>query len=201
MGFINKVGSRLRRDAGVSMERTYLYGREASASPVPEITSPVPLHIARVRADELQQLVALGPDEHEEWMSRMLRGDACYGAWVESKLVHYSWVQTSGEHSIETAGIDLPIRPGELWIYNCRTSNEHRGLKIYPRVLQHIMRERFAEGAVVAWIYTAEHNVASQRGVERAGFTRVRTLRALRLGRMYRALSSEPAQALQPPRT
>jgi hypothetical protein len=193
MGVIDKVTSRLRRDAGISVERTRLYKREHTDAAPPEIDTPVD-RIARVRASELARLCVLGFDDREEWLRRLDRGDQCYGAWVGPDLVHYSWVQTRGSHPITSAGIAVPVREYELWIYNCRTSELHRGHKIYPRTLQHILAEHFGAGATTAWIYTAAENVSSQRGVERAGFTLVKQLRALRLGRRYRALDVEPAE-------
>jgi hypothetical protein len=194
MGLIDKVSSRLRRDAGISVERTYLYKRQASDPPAPEVSTEVDVRIAIVPPSQIEELGALGFVERDDWKQRLERGDECYGTWLGPVLVHYSWVQTQGAHPIVAAGIEAPIRPGELWIYNCRTSEAHRGLRIYPRTLQQILCDRFASGAMTAWIYTAEQNVASQRGVERVGFTRVQTLRALRLGRRYRPLACAPTQ-------
>jgi RimJ/RimL family protein N-acetyltransferase len=192
MGVIDKVTSRLRRDAGISVARTYLYRRAHTDAAPPDVAASVD-RIARVRASDIESLCVLGFDDRDEWRQRLERGDQCYAAWVGSELVHYSWVQTRGAHPIASAGIVVPIRERELWIYNCRTSEQHRGQKIYPRTLQHILAEHFGAGATTAWIYTAEENIASKRGVERAGFTLVQVLRALRLGRRYRALDMEPA--------
>lgn len=192
MGVLDKVTSRLRRDAGISVERTHLYKRERTDAPPPDITATVD-RIALVPATEIASLCVLGFDERDEWRQRLERGDECYAAWIGSDLVHYSWVQTRGAHAIASAGLDVPIREHDLWIYNCRTSELHRGQRIYPHTLQHIIREQFNAGATTAWIYTAEENISSQRGVERAGFTLVQILRALRLGRRYRALDREQA--------
>jgi RimJ/RimL family protein N-acetyltransferase len=188
VGVIDKVASRLRRDAGISVERTCLFKRDHTDAPPAEVTASVD-HVARIFGPDIASLCALGFDDREDWRQRLERGDHCYGAWLGSDLVHYSWVQTRGAHPIATAGIEVPIRERELWIYNCRTSELHRGRRIYPHMLQHIVREQFGAGARTAWIYTAEHNIPSQRGVERAGFTLVHKLRALRLGRRYRPLS------------
>jgi hypothetical protein len=196
MGLIDKVGSRLRRDAGVGIERTFLFKR-ASGDPTPEaLTSDDTLHIAPVSATDSEVLGALGLEDRDEWRQRFDRGDECYGAWIGSELVHYSWVQNQGHHAIGFAGIEVAVRPGELWIYNCRTSDAHRGRKIYPRTLQRILSDRFSAGATAAWIYAAAGNTASHGGIARAGFVHVETLRALRIGRRYRPLASESVQKL-----
>jgi hypothetical protein len=195
MGLIGKVTSRLRRDAGFGLERTYLYELETSVPRPPAVSPSVPVRIDLVPAADIERLSTLGVDDRAEWDLRLRRGDECYGAWLGSELVHYSWVQTRGRHVIASAAMDVSVRPAEPWIYNCRTAVAHRGQRIYPRTLQRIVDDKRAEGCTAVWIYAAEDNVASQRGFERAGFLRVQTLVALRLGRRYRALSSASAGA------
>jgi len=110
----------------------------------------------------------------------------CYGAWLSGRLVHYSWVQVSGSHSILEAGRSIDIKPGEFWIYECRTSPSARGLGIYPYVLTVISHDHLRNGGEGV-IYTMEDNVASQRGILKAGFQLKETLRGLRIGsRHYR---------------
>ena len=53
------------------------------------------------------------------------------------------------------------------------------------RTLERIVSDCFAEGDCTAWIYTSKQNVASQKGIERAGFGLVTTLHALRMGSHY----------------
>src|SRR4051794_1286014 len=104
MRLIEKVSTRLRRDAGISIERTYLYRRRSSdRSPLP-VQSNVDIHIALVECEQIDSLVALGHDDRDDWRERLDRGERCYGAWLASELVHYSWVQTQGTHPIVPAG-------------------------------------------------------------------------------------------------
>ena len=188
---IERISSRLRRDAGISLERTYLYSRSALAPTPITVSSDVELRIAPIRASEAHLLAALGPPDVAEWNLRFKRGDECFGAWVEGQLAHYSWVQLAGEHPISAAGVEVKVQDAEFWIYNCRTSDAHRGKRIYPRTLQHIALEYFRAGKRAGWIYTTFDNVASQHGIERAGFFKMRTLHALRLGRHYRRLGND----------
>ena len=44
------------------------------------------------------------------------------------------------------------------------------------------MNDHFAEGYCTAWIYTSREDIASQKGILRAGFGLVATLGALRVG-------------------
>jgi len=188
MSFLARARTRLRR-VGIAIERTYLFKRSAATVTRGELYDDLDLRIGLVPPADIDSLCALGADNRETWKLRLERGDECCGAWIGDDLVHYSWIQLEGKHAITSAAIEIPLRTGEFWIYNCRTSETHRGRRIYPRTLERIVLDRFAAGSTTAWIYTTENNIASQRGVERAGFVRVQALRALRLGQYYRALT------------
>jgi RimJ/RimL family protein N-acetyltransferase len=83
------------------------------------------------------------------------------------------------------AGRHVDIKPGEFWIYDCRTSPAARGMGIYPYVLTSICRDHLRNGFRQGIIYTTEENIASQHGILKAGFQLSETLRGLRLGRRY----------------
>ncbi len=183
---LGRIQSKLRRDARISLDRTFLYQR--SEAPAQRACANDNLELRPLLPSELSQVAALGPFDLDEGARRFERGDACFGVWIDGALVHYSWVQTSGTHTISSAGIEVSIGDGDLWIYNCRTSEAHRGRGIYTRALHHIASTALLDGATSVSIYAAESNVASQRGIERAGFRLVSTLRALRLGPSVRAL-------------
>jgi RimJ/RimL family protein N-acetyltransferase len=80
-----------------------------------------------------------------------------------------------------------------FWIYHCRTHESAQGLGIYPFVLSAIQRDYFTRGSREGIIYTTIQNIASQRGIVKAGFRLERELRALRIGRHYFKLSAERA--------
>lgn len=185
---LGRLRSKIRRTARISFDRTLLYRRVVDDGPHPRAAVCNGLEISLLSASELDELTSLGPVDVDEIGHRIDRGDRCYGARLAGELVHYSWVQHLGSHAIESAGLDIPIPDRELWIYNCRTSERHRGRGIYPQTLDHIVMDAFAAGANCAWIYAAESNVPSQRGIARAGFTFVATLRAVRFGPYVRAL-------------
>jgi hypothetical protein len=197
---LGKLGSRLRRDAGISVERTYLYKRSVDDAMPVELPAAPDVCIERIAPAQIHVLSALGSPDPDDWRQRLDRGDGCYGAWVGGELAHASWVQTSGGHPVAAAGIDLWIRIGELWIYNCRTADAHRGKHLYPRTLQRIAHDYFVAGAIDAWIYASADNAASQRGIIRAGFVKHQTLRALRFGRRYRRLIDATTPARLPRR-
>lgn len=126
--------------------------------------------IETLAANKFHRLRELWPVPLEKMRKRHRRGDECYVAFLEGKLVHYSWVQSRGWHYIGPAGRYRRVRPGEFWIYHCRTAEQARGRGLYPAVLSTILR-RFAErGFQTGWIYTTAANVASQKGIIKAGW-------------------------------
>ena len=183
--FLRKVASRINRLAGLSIQRTYLYrisrpdgwsstaGNDKSISW--ELLSP----------ERIGQLLDIGPFDVSDGLKQLQRGDRCYTVSVDGHLAHYSWVQRSGSHPITEAGLSVPVASGEFWIYSCRTVECARGKGIYPATLQRIVNDHFEEGYRTAWIYTSRENIASQKGILRAGFGRVATLGAFRVGRHY----------------
>jgi hypothetical protein len=183
--FLRRVAARIDRQAGVSVRRTYLYriskpeGWSGTAandkSPRWEPLSP----------ERVGQLLDIGPFKVSDGLQRLHRGDRCYTVCVDGRLAHYSWAQRSGSHPITEAGVSVPVGSGEFWIYNCRTAEWARGRGIYPAILERIVNEHFEAGYCTAWIYTSRENIASQKGILRAGFGLVTTLRALRVGSHY----------------
>ena len=142
-----------------------------------------------VPARDIDWIGTIGPIDRAEVASRVDRGDKCYGAFVDGKLAHFSWVQTSGAHPIDSAGVVKPVADGAFWIYNCRTSETHRGFGLYARTIRRIVKDAFVAGANIGWIYTSSTNIASQRGIAKAGFVQRETLQAVRVGRRYLALT------------
>ena len=198
--FLKRVAAKLNRHLGVNFWQTNLY-RLSNA----DLRSAVPENDGSVKWELLSrsrvgQLKDVGWFDSNEFVQRLRRGDRCYTATIDGRVAHYSWVQRSASHPITEAGVSGPAGNGAFWIYHCVTADWAKGRGIYPATLQRIVRDYFAEGDSTAWIYTSKRNVASQKGILRAGFTHVATLNALRVGRHFFSMSG-PGQspvALEP---
>jgi len=88
---------------------------------------------------------------------------------AEGKLQHVSWVRfdqarVRGDVSVMTLN---PPREVAV-IYDCWTASECRGKGCYPWALQWLAHELGSAGHEV-WIYTSAVNIASARGIEKAG--------------------------------
>lgn len=64
------------------------------------------------------------------------------------------------------------MKKGDLQIGPCWTHPSHRGKRLYPSVLTAIAATHRGKAL---WMFTDEKNVASQHGIERAGFSRFGT--------------------------
>src|SRR5262249_4078985 len=113
---------------------------------------------------------------------RLSRGDRCYGAAVDGRFAHFSWVQVSGRHRLFDAGRSVSIAARHSWIYNCHTASWARGRRAYPLTLTRILNDALTDPAATVWIYTSTTNIASQRGIESVGFARRCVLTGFSLG-------------------
>ena len=150
---------------------TYLY-RHALIS-IPELEPRIPCEVERLSADQLDRLTAvrsLAPQKYQQFQHRFQRGDTCFVANHKGQAVHFSWFQIEGIHPIQPAGRSRMVASAEAWIFDCRTVESARGQNIYPYVLTKILRSLQSQAFTCAWIYTSRDNVASQRGIAKAGF-------------------------------
>lgn len=173
---------------GVGIMRIYLY-RIRDPKAVGNLPQASGVDIFVLNPDQLPRLREVRASlDLQELEKNLQKGSVCYGASHSGRLAHYSLVQTSGQHRIRRAGRSEDVVPGQFWIYESWTSNAARGLGIYPSVLVRILSDHFERGLREGVIYTSEHNVASQRGILKAGFHHEQTLRAIRIGRYYGAI-------------
>jgi RimJ/RimL family protein N-acetyltransferase len=121
------------------------------------------------------------PVNLEQMTMRLHRGDCCFICQVNGRVAHYSWVQFSGLHEIRDVSHQFEIRQCHAWIYHCRTAEWARGMQIYPFVLTRILNLCKARDCRQAWIYTTPKNIASQRGIQKAGFAFQKQLIAINL--------------------
>jgi hypothetical protein len=108
------------------------------------------------------------------------RIDTAYAGYLNANLVHMSWVYTSSEYAKEPFQ-RLALNDGEVEIVNCFTSEKCRGLGIYPYVIQFLSHLYFENGATRVYMMAHRENVASQRGIIKAGLRQVGEVTYLRI--------------------
>lgn len=103
-----------------------------------------------------------------EIAARMNAGHRAYVAWVHEDPVAWGWVATR-DAQIGELGVTLTLGRGERYLWNFVTRPSHRGLGIYPRLLQATLRAESVD-AERFWIGYAPENHASGAGIRKAGF-------------------------------
>ncbi len=135
------------------------------------------------RGDPLPRLAPLvglqvldGQDEWLEFLggyvkteldARRAAGHRPYVALIDGDPVGYGWVATRTA-TIGVLGLTFAIPEGERYLWDFFTAPQWRGRGIYPRFLQAILSRE--EDATRFWIGYDAPNVASARGVAKAGF-------------------------------
>jgi len=160
--------------------RVLLYHHDLGEIGIPTLEPGCDIRV--LERGELGKLTEVGGVDEAEVSMRYERGDRCYGGFLDGRIAHYSWVQSTSTHALTRAGRRFSVQPGEFWIYNCRTAEWARGHGLYPAALLTILADYRRSGHTRCWIYTTVENVASQHGIARAGFVDDRGLRSLKLG-------------------
>jgi GNAT superfamily N-acetyltransferase len=126
-----------------------------------------------------------------EVVDRLAAGNRCYVAHLDGESVGYGWVADAGAAIGE---LDLAFRldAGDRYLWDFVTLPAWRGRGLYPHLLQEILR---AEDGGRFWIINAPENVASARGIAKAGFAEVGSLAFARGGGVGIAATREIVRA------
>lgn len=129
---------------------------------------------------------------HEVWKvdlakahSRVRRGDLCFAGFLSGRIASYHWVQYSGVHYLQQAGILYKVLPDEGWIYHVRVADWARGRNINSVVYSRILQDARERGKRLVHIYTGARNEANQKGLAKCGFTLTAKYYSIRSGNRY----------------
>lgn len=141
-------------------------------APAPALT---PLDGLLVRRETDAATMALLQRRPEmEMRRRFSAGHRAYVATLAGVPAAWGWVATRSAE-IGELGASFEIPAGERYLWNFVTLATHRGLGIYPRLVDAIVRAE-REEAHRFWIAAAPENHASGSGIRKAGFIPVAEL-------------------------
>jgi GNAT superfamily N-acetyltransferase len=143
----------------------YRWGRRDPRPALP----PLPGFSAGV-TDDARLVAELAQLDLAEVLARMETGHRPYVAWIAGVPVAYGWSATR-QTTIGEVGLRFDIPVGNRYLWDFATLPAWRGQGIYPRLLQAILAHE-AEAARF-WIGHVPANLASARGIVKAGFRRV----------------------------
>lgn len=113
-------------------------------------------------------LARLSDLTEQEAARRIEAGNHAYVAFVHDNPVAYGWSAWK-RAEIGELGVDLLLPEGNRYLWDFYTLPDWRGYGIYPLMLQEIIR-REVDDAERFWIGHDRGNIASAKGIERAGF-------------------------------
>ena len=146
-----------------------------ASQPVADATSPDDRPVADQTSPDdplasrpAPPLGSLGDIPADEVARRLADGHTRFTARVDGELAAYGWSASERAH---IGGLDLylAIPPDERYLWDFVTLPAYRGRGIYPLLLQDVLR-RQAAVADGFWIGHEPSNVASRRGILKAGF-------------------------------
>jgi len=108
----------------------------------------------------------MGPDG-DLVASRFARGCRCFAVWIDGALGGYGWL-TAGPEWIGEAQLEIRPRPGEGYIWNCATVDEHRRKGIFRSLLVGISDIARKEGLQRLWIGSVA--IPAEKALGPAGF-------------------------------
>lgn len=104
----------------------------------------------------------------EEATRRLGNDHKAYVAYIHNVPAAFGWV-AAGKAKIGELNHEFILPENNRYLWNFRTLEKFRGLGIYPRLLQFIIKAELAKSECF-WILHAPENHASQRGILKAGF-------------------------------
>lgn len=134
--------------------------------PMPHL-DPLPGLSVR-REEDAAVMAAVQGRDVSEMTRRFAAGHRAYVASLNGESAAWGWVATRSAE-IGELGTTFSIPCGERYLWNFVTRPTHRGMGIYPRLLEAIVRAESREAARF-WVAYAPENHASGAGIQKAGF-------------------------------
>jgi hypothetical protein len=154
----------------VSSECYVVYSADPRQVPPPEV---IPGASFERLADDM--LLASLPAEREEtalqreYLRR--RGFVnAYAVRLDGTVAHVSWLITPELERHYPIKV-VKLRPLESEITNCVTLKEFRGRGLYPYAIRKLCQMEAARGTSRVFMVTSVKNIASQRGMQKAGLS------------------------------
>jgi hypothetical protein len=97
-------------------------------------------------------------------------GDLLGVITCEDKVVHRSLMQQRGWAQLEGDRRGFPLQATQAFIHSCETAGDHRSRALYAHMLGCILHWAQRAGYQEALISCAQSNIASIRGILKAGF-------------------------------
>lgn len=152
--------------------------RLADPVDIVEPQAKVDFQIIRADSTEVSDLYRYTNAEVVKW--RLSQGGLCWMARAEEETISYVWASSKQER-VEELFNTIELKEGEVYLYDAFTMPEWRGKALYPAILSRQLQHFKQQGFRRALIFTVEENIASRRGITRAGFYHFQTIGVIKI--------------------
>jgi RimJ/RimL family protein N-acetyltransferase len=104
--------------------------------------------------------------------NRFDQGERCFAVVDGGEIGSYMWLRF-GTVRMSELYLVVKLRPNQAWFINAVTVKRIRGRGYYPNLYRYIVKTLEAEGFDEFFGHVEERNIASIRGLEKAGYKRV----------------------------
>ena len=162
---------------------------EISRAPQTDMKARCPLDIRKGCCEDTDLILGLlsymdEPSARQRIEKAFNQGAQVFLAFSKGDLVHVIWLYY--HPGVREQLVNVKLKPDEAHIAAAYTSSEFRGQGIYPMILQYMVRYAISEGKKRIYIAAAPKNIASCKGIEKAGFSKVATIRGIMiLGKLF----------------
>lgn len=138
----------------------------ASSDKLPAISKPTGLVIKK--STDVALLAKLAETNELDIEKRFAENHLAFVAWYKGEPAAFGWMAQSTAR-IGELNHEITLPEGNSYLWNFRTLEQFRGLGIYPALLQYIISNTSVPKKRY-WIIHAPENIASSRGIVKAGF-------------------------------
>lgn len=107
----------------------------------------------------------------EAYRQRITKGDRCFAAWYDNKIVSASWIAIDNVW-IDFIARDVPLRKGEIYIYESFTHPSFRGKHIQRELFEMIVNRYKSVGYEQICVIIAPENRSNIKSRQSSGFKR-----------------------------
>ena len=149
---------------------------------IPNLQPCLPVTIAVLTGKDLPAYHQFRPDQNMTLIQgRLERGDRCYVAWHEGRIVHAAWVCTKDIYDPYLRRT-LLLQPGDIRIYDSYTLPAYRRHGLAHTRGIHVLRQYQEEGFRRSTAIVALENKGSLGEVKVLGYHPIGIFRCVRLG-------------------
>lgn len=155
---------------GWFFENRSIFIMKLSTSSVCEVDAT--LEMKELGEYDIDQMLKVMYLSRADILNRLTERQRCFAVLDGQKICTYFWAQF-GFKKLDELHLQFNLKPNQAWFYNAITVKSMRGRGYYPNIICYMAKALGAEGFDEFFIDVEERNIASIRGLQKAGCNRV----------------------------